>query len=492
MIGFVTPFLAGRSTGSRTMTENILPERVQRRRSGHGFAASHTIIIASLISLSAAAEVPCPPKLTVSGDTTVLSAGQSCPGPQAGESDTPDYADPMLSCQGLDPRRAVNVASASALQQALTNANCGDTIRLAPGTYDGSFVVDKTCPMTAPVIIQGAPSFGSRITSSFKIGGARTIVSGLDFSGPVAQVSLGGTNNKVLANRFKDWRGIAILATTGKQGEIAYNELSEPHPWLASEADSYPLRIGIRTAEKDSSTFHFGVWVHDNYFHDFPGKPDPSLYHSGQSDAIEVCQTNREWTFSTPAGWYIERNLIRKHLQGYGVVDLKCSGVVVRANTVTESPGGRIDIRAGVGSTLESNWQETGGTTVNGGNHRIIGNIMREGGIALVSGNLPWNTAEGASSGSHNQAYQVLVAGNETKSLIVGVTYQQDMEAYPATRIRIEGHKGSSPTLRSQLETSVYPSTIVRFVPAFMLSPGDVGPSALNGASPDYLKCRRP
>jgi hypothetical protein len=440
-----------------------------------------------LVTTPAVAQVPCPPQI-------FGTQGEECaaiPPQPAQQSDTPDYQDPLAACSGLQSRRVVSVATATALQDAMSNASCGDTIELAPGTYSASFAIDNSCPVTAPVIIQGAPNFASTVTSGITINGSRTIVMGIDFSGPDARVKLGGTNNKVIANRFSDWRRIAITPVAGKQGEIAYNELFDPHPWLASEADGYPLRIGIRSAEKDSSTFHFDAWIHHNYFHDFPGKPDPDAYHSGQSDAIEVCQTNREWTYSTPAGWYIERNLITRHMQGRGLVDLKCSGVVVRGNTVTESPGGRIDIRAGVGSTLESNWQEgSGGSTVHGGDHRVVGNYMRGGGgIRLLSGDQPWNTGV---SGGHNQAYRVLVAGNDTDSLIVGHTYDAAMEAYPAASTTVEGHKGSDPLLRSEQETTVRSSTTARFAPPSKLGSGDVGPSALNQASLAYLQCRRP
>jgi hypothetical protein len=450
------------------------------------------LVLALISSQLAVAQIPCPPTLSDTGDSGNVDPACSTDSKEPTlQSDTPDYQDPLATCDGLQGRRVVSVDTATALQDAINKASCGDTIQLSPGTYGSSIAIDNSCPMTAPVIIQGAPNFTSTVTSRITINGSRNIVSRINFSGPDAKVRVGGTNNKVIGNRFSDWRSVAITLEAGKRGEIAYNELFDPYPWLASEADSYPLRIGIRSSEKDSSTFHFDAWIHDNYFHDFPGKPDPDKYHSGQSDAIEVCQTNREWTYSTPAGWYIERNLVTRHMQGRGIIDLKCGGVVVRGNTVTESPEGRIDIRGGVGSTLESNWQEgSGGSSVNGGNHRVIGNYMRGGsGILVNSGDQPWNDGTGT---GHNQAYQVLVTGNDTNALIIGNTYDVSMEKYPATDTKIEGHKGSDYVLQSERGTSFQSSTIVRFAPASRLGSGDVGPSALNRASPTYLLCRQP
>jgi hypothetical protein len=471
-----------------------MPEHITSNKGSGSLAGRRTGLISGfsfmltlLVVAPAVAQVPCPPQIF----GTQGEACEAIPPQPAQQSNTPDYQDPLTACSGLQARRVVSVATATALQDAMTNANCGDTIRLASGTYASTFSISKSCPATNPIIVEGAANFQSTISSRLTITGQRTIITGIKFSGQNARVFLGGTNNKLLANKFTDWRSRAVIPTTGEQGEIAYNEFYEPHPWLQSEVGTYPLRIGIRTNEKGASNFHFRAWVHDNYFHDFPAKPDPSVYSSGQSDAIELCETNREWTYSTPSGWYIERNLIENHQQGHGIIDLKCGGAVVRYNTVIDSPGGRIDIRAGAGSTLESNWLEgSGGSTVHGGDHRVVGNYMRGGGgIELISGDQPWNTGV---SGGHNQAYRVLVTGNDTNSLIVGKTYYGAMEAYPTTGTVIEGHKGSDPLLHSEQETTVRSSTTALFAAASKLGSGDVGPSALSQASPAYLQCRRP
>ena len=115
---------------------------------------------------------------------------------------------------------------------------------------------------------------------------------------------------------------------------------------------------------------------------------------------------------------------------------------------------------------------------------------MRDGsGVRLISGEQPWDMGVGT---GHNQAYQVLVAGNDTNSLVVGHAHNADMEAYPATGTLIEGHTGSNPELRFEEETTIRSATSVRFSPASKLASGDVGPWALEQASQDYLRCRRP
>jgi hypothetical protein len=365
-------------------------------------------------------------------------------------------------------------------------ANCGDTIQLAPGTYGAASSIRNDCPMTAPVIIQGAANFGSTITANMDVAGTRTVVTGINFSGSEARVRLGGTNNKVIGNRFTNWRSIAVTAAEGKQGEIAYNEFSRPHAWVANDSSNYPLRIGIRTAEKDPSNFHFDAWVHHNYFHDFPAKPDPQSYHSGQSDAIEVCQSGRESTALMRTGWYIESNLVERHLQGHGIIDLKCGGNVVRYNTVSDSPGGRLDARAGSYNVLESNWLEnSGGSSIHGGYNKVVGNRVRGGQLTVMAGDLDWNNA----GGGYSRALHTLVAGNDSTSLVIGKAYNSASQ-YPALDTTVEGHVGGKPVLEREQNTTISASTNVRFSTAFRLSPASVGPSALTGATNEYLTCR--
>src|SRR5690606_33514030 len=100
-------------------------------------------------------------------------------------------------------------------------------------------------------------------------------------------------------NRFTGWTQHAIAVVDGTLGEIAYNELYEHADWGAVTASNFQMRIAIRTAGNEGTTppqFQEDVWVHHNYFHDFPTKPDPNRYSSGQNDAIEMCQaSSRAW-----------------------------------------------------------------------------------------------------------------------------------------------------------------------------------------------------
>jgi hypothetical protein len=442
-------------------------------------------IMLTTLPIAVPAAPPCAPRLFSADGGTAVSDSAECPEPAPG-SDTPNYDDPLATCSGFAARRTVSVASATALQQVLADANCGDTLQLAPATYHGGFSTDKSCPATSPIIVQGAPNYQSILTGNFTLNGQHTIVTGVRFDGENGRVLLGGMNNKVLANRFSGWTWFAVTMVTGTKGEIAYNDFSEPHGWESENDSGIPLRMGIRTTEKDPSSFHFDAWVHHNHFHDFPPKPDNRNYHSGQSDAMEVCVTGRAATASMLTGWYIESNLIARHRQGHGVIDLKCGGNVVRYNTVTESPQGRIDVRNGSYNVLESNWIE-GGSVIHGGYNKIIGNYVRGAGISVVAGEYEWDEA----NTKHSRAFKVLVAGNNTTALHIGDPSSEAAQ-YPALDTVVEAHAGSKPVLDRETNTIVRATTNAKFLAPVKLNPNEVGPAAMSRASSSYLACRHP
>lgn len=68
--------------------------------------------------------------------------------------------------------RAISVSSASALKNALARAQPGDTIRLAPGVYDGHFTAATSGTSTAPVTLCGPRSAvldGGGISSGYTL-----------------------------------------------------------------------------------------------------------------------------------------------------------------------------------------------------------------------------------------------------------------------------------------------------------------------------------
>ena len=375
-----------------------------------------------------------------------------------------------------EPVRVVRVTTGGALKGALAAAKPGDHIVLAPGEYSESeFEISRNGKLDQPIVIRAEQLLKARITRGVTITGSYVILYGLHMDGPDSGLIVGGIDNRVLRCRFTDWRENAVTPIPGRGVEIAYCEFIRPHPWLESERDSYPLRIGIRPSTSSYKTldnYHYYTHIHHNHFRDFPEKPDPSQYHSGQSDAIEIGQTARG--VNIPSGWLVEHNLIEDNYQGHGIVDIKTGGNIIRFNTLVNCPGGRIDARTGgTGNIISSNWMEnTGGISVLGGYHTVSGNRLIGGGrIAVLAGNVDWDNF---SSLGYPRAYRTEALGNEG-DLVIGHAYAEDM--LPASRTFVAGHRGSI-SHGNEVETALSPTAPEGIAEPVKLARAEVGPEA--------------
>jgi hypothetical protein len=380
-----------------------------------------------------------------------------------------------------DPGRVVQVRTGEELARALEVAQPGDRIVLAAGEYhESEFEIGLNGKPGQPIVIRAGQLLTARITGGVRITGSYVTVYGLLFDGPESGLVVGGMENRVLRCRFTDWRGNAVTPIVGRGVEIAYCEFARPHAWLESDQGGYPLRIGIRPSHRSVDDYHYDAYIHHNYFHAFPEKPDPSQYHSGQSDAIEIGQTARG--VNIPSGWLVEYNLIEDHCQGHGIIDIKTGANTIRFNTLVNCPGGRIDARTGgTGNIIASNWMEnTGGISVLGGYHTVTWNRLIGGGrIAVLAGNIEWDSF---SSNRYPRAYRTEVLGNEGE-LVIGHAYQDDM--LPAAHTFVAGHRGSI-SCRNEVETVLSPTAPEGVAKPVRLTQEEVGPEAPAASREDW------
>jgi len=284
------------------------------------------------------------------------------------------------------------------------------------------------------------------IKSEIQINGSNNLITGLKFSGPDATIRLSGTGNRVERNLFRDWTSIAINLRSGRNGTVAYNEFHRPHRWGHSSDGSYPLRIAIRSSDKDGD-FYTGAKIRRNHFHDFPAKPNPRNYHSGQSDAIEICYTGS----LKQSGFLIEYNLIERHYGTGGVIDMKCGGATVQFNTLVNAPDGRIDLRNGRNTTMRANWiQNAGGTRTHGYDHTLIGNVYRNtvDGIAVGGGNSHWTAEQAKTPQSRN------IKLIQNKADVVSIGLLNTGHKLPAIGTKVIGNQGSKPRLLKETGTT--------------------------------------
>ena len=464
----------------KIMTGYVAWERPQHQQ------LARFLLLTSLISASATAQAPCPPQVSVDGAPVINGSG-ACPAASPKlQSDTPDYQDPMASCSGLQSRRVVSVSNITALQQAVKDASCGDTIQLAGGTYDSDLALSKSCSADDPVIVEGAANFASVATGRWTMTGARNIIAGVQFSGSSSGVNCRGNNNKVIGNRFSGTSANAVQlqgqSSADVACEVAYNEFYSPADFCSGDGE-FRQAIKMNTGSSgESQTAQRDVWIHHNYIHDWPGG-------CNQSDAIEIGESGKyDWVPTLALGLYLEDNLMENLAQsGEAAVDMKIGGNVIRGNTLRNVTNMRIQGRFGYGSIWESNWIDGGALRVTNQNNIVVCNRVRGQNIRIGAGNQPLTEL----GNGYAPAVNTLVAKNDGP-LLVGHQYSSDF-VLPATDTTIEEHTGSisfgldTGTVNKSASPSGY------FCPAAVeLSPSQVGPAAISRAPASYLRCRRP
>jgi hypothetical protein len=327
------------------------------------------------------------------------------------------------------------------------------------------------------------------------------IVTGILFSGALVNVAFYGVNNRLIGNKFTGWGDatiggrFAITAHLSQFNEIAYNEFYEHGPWR-DPAFINQSRIAIRTSEGDTgAAMPTDSWVHHNLFRDFPDKPVPTNYSSGQNDALEWGQTGqRAFVPTFSARLYFESNMILRCISGQGgpvvgFVDLKVSGdCVCRYNTWKDSPN-RLDRRgpSELPCTFESNYFDAAskGMDVHGCGGIVVGNVLLGGNIGLMNGNAECDEVNFGGS-FHARSNNAVVAGN-SGPLVVGRTFGGPL---PANNTLIEEHTGNITDNGTNTTDRSGKLTDINYVSAVALTEPDVGPDGLDRASATYKAAR--
>jgi hypothetical protein len=467
----------GNRTGTSmlTVTEGLLPGG----RVSYSATTEELTGAATGVETNATLEVTGPTGTVTSNTFDVTVSG----------SDTPDYPDPLIGVTLLGGRTTVP-ATPGNLQAKLNAAVGGETIELAAGNYTAAYTINRTAPANNPIIIKGADNFTSVCSNRWTMGAAagnlaeNVIVTGILFSGALVNVAFYGVNNRLIGNKFTGWGDatiggrFAITAHLSQFNEIAYNEFYEHGPWR-DPAFTNQSRIAIRTSEgATGAAMPTDSWVHHNLFRDFPDKPVPTNYSSGQNDALEWGQTGgRGFVPTFSARLYFESNMILRCISGQGgpkvgFVDFKVAGdCVARYNTFKDSPV-RMDRRgpSALPCTFESNYfdNESYGMDLHGCGSVVVGNVLDPGSF-------------------HARARNSGVAGNNGP-LRVGRQYAA---GFPVDNTLIEEHTGN---ISLQTETNTTnnggQTTDINYTVATALTEAEVGPAGLDLASATYKAAR--
>lgn len=455
----------------------------------------------------------------------VTVIGAPDPPPQ-GVSDIPDYVDPISATTLLGGRVTVNSTNSADFAADINAAACGETIVAPAGTMTNSATMDTDCPKNNPVIVKGQAAFGTTVNTSITVNGDQGILTGLDFNGASARIVLGGANTHAVNNKLRNWGNTSTCNAVGitisafaTDVEIAYNEIGPPGPWSTGTCSAPQGRQGARTADDGATDTPRRIWMHHNYVHDFPPKPIPNNYDSGQDDWIEVGQTQQGTYPAAVSGHYIEDNYILRHYMGHGCFDAKVGAVVFRRNTMIDSRttvGGttlncRSDNRTGSThrSYFEANWHEVAGGMTMHGTVSLYGNVLvnTATGYKILAGTSECGTDQCTSRPGmtqqlckHSRACEVILEGN-TGNIIVGDDDSSPTCTFPARNTTIRDHKSGSITLQpnaggnpchtgtnAQAQWTTPSGRLYQI--AVKGSVNNVGPTGFTGASAAYKNPR--
>ena len=365
--------------------------------------------------------------------------------------------------------RTVNVATWAQLQTALAAARPGDHVVLAgTGSFTGDLLtLAASGTATAPIVIRGATKLGPTIKGLLNLRGDYNWLWGIKTEGQSVQVF--GNGFKALRCRFYGKENRCVRMFDTQNARIGYCEFTVD-PFTDTSISG---RTGISITVSDRSNPPHDIQIDHNWFHDFPSK-NPDDYHERHSICIVLAEDAAERNVSVRG--IVEYNRFDRCDQNTGAcIEPKSSDNTFRYNTLINSNANFIS-RQGHNNLWLGNWIENSkGLRMYGDRNRAIGNklVNTSAGLVVMAGNAAWDVGQ---SGYQQQAYQVLLAGNDANKTRIGDQFGDDF-TFPALETRIEGHRG--PISYGLHQATVVVATTTEVLPvARRLELSEVGPDA--------------
>ena len=274
------------------------------------------------------------------------------------------YVSLLLAAASAASAASTRVTSISALQTAINQANPGDTITLANGSYSAgsTITVSRAGTSSAPITITPDTVGGATISGAgqFSFSGTASYVTvrGFRFTGTgTLRAALGSDHCRISRNLFQNGSiGGRYVWLYGVDHEIDYNTFRD-------KATGGPP-ITLDTNLTSSHTTHSGtqrIYIHHNYFLNIT---------DADNSGAEAIQT---WGGHTRA----EYNLF-DHADGDPeAISSKASDCIYRYNTFRNQVRGRLTLRYARRCTVEGNFfLGSVGLRVYGDGHKIRNNYF--------------------------------------------------------------------------------------------------------------------
>jgi poly(beta-D-mannuronate) lyase len=296
--------------------------------------------------------------------------------------------------------RTVTVSSVSALQTALSNAQPGDQVQVADGTYTTSAAlkVTRSGTATAPITVTaqhvGKARFTGRGNFSFGTVGY-VVISGFVFT------DSGGFSTPVGAAHLRITRNVFQFSTGGNWVTIASDDTEVDHNTWQHKSS---LGVFLQISGPGSNGMAQRTWIHHNYFFDH------SYGGANGGESIRLGLSSRQ---HSSAHAIVEYNLFERANGDSEAISVKSSDNIVRYNTLRNSRG-TISLRHGWRTLVDGNFVigSTSGIRFFGNDHVIINNVVENStGQALEIGG--GEVRDDTTSGRNHEAVdRALVAFN--------------------------------------------------------------------------------
>jgi hypothetical protein len=394
---------------------------------------------------------------------------------------------PPLPAELPTPLRTINVSNVSQLTNALANAEPGDHIVLADGTYDpgGRLLLNRSGTAQNPIVVRAQNVLGAKLPRGFEVaaGTSRIWLWGLDFKDAVGSI-LSGTNHVIRRCRFwprpnyanNGW-AIALTPYNGSDCEISYCEL-RMHTREEALAENPSLwgsntQLGVIwnyfSASGSQAPFYrlkIARCLLTGGPRDVPySQPNCQFIESGTNPSLGY-STNVDWTIQDCYG-NVPRNSV--------LIDFKASGMKLIRSHLDCPSNAAFQLREGQQHRIER-CRLGGYIEITRGPGNLIANSTAAN-IFVMAGVYDYNTF-GTNDGAHGRAYRAVIA-NCSSGLTIGRRYGSNF-TLPALETLVEKHSGGisydlhtgtivRPNLQDSGVTAADPVT---------LSASEVGPSA--------------
>jgi Chondroitinase B len=348
------------------------------------------------------------------------------------------------------PTRTINVSSASQLSSAVSNAQAGDHIVLANGSYSG-FTVSRSGQSGKPIVIRAANTLGAKIGGNITIAGSDVWVIGMDITNG-GGVTISGTRDRISSSRFRTNGKSIVVSDTGVNAVVDHNDIESKAKCNSVSWMGFYL---IPHGRHDLNPY-----IYRNYFH------DSVPYCNGGDDNSAIHLGGGGKNSKTRVGALVEYNLFQNWKGDGETISNKSSGNTYQFNTSINST--EFVNRHGQDNKWIANWiEDSQGMRIHDHGHQVIGN---RGNIRIMAGDCDGFDA----AACHPNVADALIAGN-IGTLTLGYAFSGDN--IPARNNTIEGHNGS--IKRGKEKNNSISNTISRTLQqAFKLTPSQVGPNA--------------